>query len=903
MPDNPQKPENPEKAAEEHSGNTTPVDPDHAQSYPDESFGETMITTPDRSDDTYIIFEDLREVVGIKPENTLKKFENLKTIGVGGVGSVMGAHDPVLGRDLAIKVLRPRFRNKRKPIERFIREAKASAQIEHPNIVPIHDLGVLEDVGAYFTMKKVEGENLDQIIEKIRDKNPEYRRKYNLMRMLEIFISICQGVAFAHSRGIIHRDLKPENVMIGDFGEVLVMDWGLVKHLDEIPSDEEKEAEERGKSRIDITAEVENTNPMLTIEGSISGTPMFMSPEQAKGQVSQIDRQSDIYCLGVILYSILTHERSPFDTVDGGLREVLDAVVSADYLPPRKRASHTKVPRELEAICLKAMAKNKKERYKHTEDLIEDIRNYISGFPVSAYQDHFLTTFWKFCKRHPVISTTISALVLTIVIFVIIIQSYRHFEYCHYMAAAEKYLIEGNKDYKEARDLQLKLNEIHSKTTTLAKSPLEIKTEKKLRISHSEMLNNYELALMLFSKVEEFCSNDTKVNNYIEDIYRNRIRFSILREDYEVTKKLKDQIMVGVNNDSSKLTDSERKIMKMLDDIIAGKGFLEINTTPVQAEVYMWELKENSLGIIRPTSPKELGLTPIPGFDIAKGSYLLTIEAKGYPIVRYPVKLNHGETVKTSIFLPKTVPEGMVYIPAGPFYVGGEYSRNTRLHRVNLPGFFIKQYEVTFGEYLKFWKQIKDPKFKQKYRGRIRFKHDEYYFLNAWNDRGKLFPTLNENLPVTGISHQAASAYCAWFSKKTGMTCRLPSANEWEKAARGVDGRNFVWGNKYFSTYAYIFDNTQAHKMYGIPAPPGSLPYDRSIYGVYDMGGNVREYTSTKFPPPSPFYRLKGASAHTTRRFVYCAYSSDTPVVPTDIGFRYVIPLDHAEKTSKPKKQ
>ena len=182
------------------------------------------------SSETRLSPEKLREVLGVPSGDRLQDYGELSTIGIGGVGAVFAAHEPGLNRDVALKLLRPQYRNKTERIEAFIREARATAQIDHPNIVPVHRMGVFDDVGVYFSMKRVEGETLRMILAKLAEDRSGYRRRYSLRRLIEIFIGACNGVAFAHRHGILHCDLKPGNLMVGDYGEVLVMDWGMARY-------------------------------------------------------------------------------------------------------------------------------------------------------------------------------------------------------------------------------------------------------------------------------------------------------------------------------------------------------------------------------------------------------------------------------------------------------------------------------------------------------------------------------------------------------------------------------------------------------------------------------------------------------------------------------------------------
>lgn len=362
---------------------------------------------------------NLQKSLGLKQYSDPGYYGEISILGKGGGGIVLEGFDFNLGRKVAIKILQQKKCNSPESLERFLREARATAQLEHPNIVPIHHIGVDSTWGLYFTMKKLEGEDLDLILSKLKAGDEKYLEKYTLSNLLNIFADVCNGVAYAHSKGIMHRDLKPENIFVGNFGEVLVLDWGLVRNLRDFKGKhraktkiECEKTSDSSKSKYDkvkITLD-DSQDPELTVEGYISGTPYYMSPEQMAGNNNKIDHRSDIYTLGVILYQILTLEL-PFKA--GNIQELMNAVISGKYLTPRKAASGRKIPKELEAITNKAMSFNPDNRYQNVEELHKDIQNYFDDFPLMAMRYSPLSRFWKLCLRHKILSVSITAVMLT----------------------------------------------------------------------------------------------------------------------------------------------------------------------------------------------------------------------------------------------------------------------------------------------------------------------------------------------------------------------------------------------------------------------------------------------------------------------------------------------------------
>ncbi len=369
-----------------------------------------------------------------RPTDLGERYLVRREIGRGGIARVWLAHDQNMNRDVAVKeLLSASLKEKRgthashtasSSERRFLREARLTGKLEHPGIIPIYEIGERPDGSSYYTMKFVRGEPLSKIIKRLNESTSlsADKQRRERLKLISVLIDVCDAIAYANKQGVVHRDLKPHNIMVGEFGETLVLDWGMAKDL----YDEDSIANEELEERIDMLGSISDSDAhqergsSLTVGGEILGTPAYMSPEQADGNFDQIDQVSDVYGLGAILYEILTGYppyypiRSPYS-----LLEKLRSRVQPDNLADK----HSELAPDLISICQKAMMMERKERYQNAEALGKDLQRWREGRPVSVHQYSTLQATKRFILRNKtVVGVGASACVLMVLTVILLLQ-------------------------------------------------------------------------------------------------------------------------------------------------------------------------------------------------------------------------------------------------------------------------------------------------------------------------------------------------------------------------------------------------------------------------------------------------------------------------------------------------
>ncbi len=671
------------------------------------------------------------------------------------MAEVRRVHDRQLGRNVAFKLIHARVGV---DPARFAEEARITASLQHPGIVPVHDAGQLADGRSWFTLQEVHGQTLAEVLD------------WPLRRLIGVFVRVCETVAYAHAQGVLHRDLKPSNLMLGAYGEVFVLDWGLAAAL------------------------VSDGGP-----SEIAGTPAYMAPEQARGEVLGV--AADIYALGAVLYQILTRH-PPYSGATP--RDVLRAVLAGPPPPPTGE-----LPPELVALCLAAMARDPGARPGHAEALADAARSWLDG-------------------------------------------AQRREEALAVVADAEALAPAIEADKAAAAALRERANSMLRGDPSLGdrESAWELQERAAGHEHDAEAADAHRLRL-LHAAVSR-CPELPEARARLADQYRRLLDDAEATHDRAGTARY--EALLAAHDDG--------RHARHLD----GSDAVTLQTDlPATVEIYRYVERKRRL------VPEHIRTLPAPldAPALPRGSYLLVIRGPS-SAVRYPVALGRGEhwrairagepTPTPILIPPQALPDEQVYVPAGWFWAGGdrEAAFSVPGRRVWVDGFVIQRFPVSLREYLDFLDALvavgrEEEAWRHAPRERAGTSGASGEATVGRGSDGRFVPLPDADgdlwqldWPVTLINWEDASAFAAWRSARDGLAWRLPFELEWEKGARGVDGRFYPWGNEFDRSFACTRD---AHASRPLPAPIDSFPDDQSPYGVRGMAGNVRTWCQDLFSP------------------------------------------------------
>ena len=328
----------------------------------------------------------------------------------GGLGQIWKVRESPTGRTVLVKQLRPDLADDGDLLERFVTEGRVTAQLEHPNIVPVYRVAEhTNEIPPYYVMRWIQGKTLDDEVKEFHTAElSSSERRQRWRTLVQRMVSVCEAVAYAHARGVLHRDIKPSNIIVGEFGETHLLDWGLAKVVDD-PDD---------PSSVAISGDGAGHE---TLAGTQLGSPLWMAPEQARGDIANIDQRSDVYGLGATLFTVLTGESPHKLGQQKTIKEVMDAILNEPT--PIATQVFPDTPPGLAAICVKAMQKEPDKRYASVKELIADLEHWLSNEPISAYREPILHRLARYAITHPTRSAIVAGLSQAAFVGIIVVVS------------------------------------------------------------------------------------------------------------------------------------------------------------------------------------------------------------------------------------------------------------------------------------------------------------------------------------------------------------------------------------------------------------------------------------------------------------------------------------------------
>ncbi len=812
-----------------------------------------------------------------------KKYEVSGKLGQGGVGEVLLVEDRDLERSVAMKRLLPQPGGTvaQETLSRFLHEAQTTGQLEHPNIVPVHDVGLDSQGQLYFTLKYVRGLSLRQVIrgimrnDKLEKNGPLFRHAYSPRKMLEILMGVCQGIAFAHSKRVIHRDLKPENIMLGSFGEVLVMDWGLAKNLGPLTRDE-------AAGRQTVLIGSPSANASLTMEGAIAGTPAYMSPEQAEGKISELDERTDIYALGAMLYEILSGH-APYE--GGDAMDVLRRVTQEPPPPVKTGApGFQPIPRELKAICEKAMQRRPADRYRTAMAMLHDLEAYLENRTVSACPDTALQRLGKWARRNKrqVSAAAVSAAAV-LALAVGSWYAYREANIRRLVTQASERADAGKRSFEQSRSATASVSNDDpyrgqmvaslqrgsdreyraalNQSNNLLLEVLDIapKNRRAREMLARNCMELWRLALaeknpdLMQATRAEVIRYAGAANPYLDEL-NGRGTVSIILDPPETEAYLYSyEALQATSKDGNALPPRLIPVPYDVQKQQPDRAFLEAERERARSGPAVIE-PAHSIFRIEALASAKVGVGKVQIASLAPGSYVLFLHAPDRVDVRLPFFLPRHGKVEQKVELPKPadVPPGFVYVAGGVTTVGGDTAGAPPPRSFTLKPLLIYHDELTMRDYADFLQELLhhgNPALVKAY-----LPQDFGKPLAVLSPHGELMPPNGKpsehfsNSPVRGVSFNAANAYIAWRSKRDGLQYRLPHDWEWEAVCRGTDGRKFSWGDLPGKGLAVV---TQGYGDRGANISWKWEDYkDEAPWGiVHNMAGGAAEWTDSLYDP------------------------------------------------------
>ncbi|MBI4575220.1 MAG: SUMF1/EgtB/PvdO family nonheme iron enzyme [Planctomycetes bacterium] len=784
-----------------------------------------------------------------------EKYELGEEIGRGGLGRVVAAKDRDIGREVALKLMLEGAPSEW--VARFRFEGSVTGRLQHPHIVPVYDVGVLPDQGRgrrqiYFAMKRIEGVDMGRVLRELGEGT--HAGPWTRRRLVEALRDVCRAVAYAHSKGVIHRDLKPSNVMLGEFGEVLVVDWGLAK----VSGSEDGRCPESAR----------DSPAWATLEGEVMGTPAYMPPEQAEGRIAEVDARSDVYALGAMLYEVLCY-RPPYSARSA--EGILTQVLTRAPLPPSERRTAEgggeTVPEALEAICLRAMAREKAERYARAQDLADELSAWLEGAKdrerqqknaeAAVAEGERLRAEWEGRKGQV---QTLKAEV----------ERLGKEVPAHAPVEAKRTLWDARRRLREARTAVTAAfgaaNAAYGAALTAVSDHAAARAGKcalfLARYLEAEKAGNDEGRLLNRQLVQQYdpggwtarldprgtlsLSTAAHACDCLRPLLAGvlEVRFA---EDCRVPWR-EGQACPG-----EALGDEDRPVpaLTLPEGVSWGHG-PGCERRPVEDATVRLSCYEEEDERLRPVFVRELGRTPITDVELPGGSYLCELTHPGYAPVRLPARIDRDGAWRQDVTLYRAdeIPAGFCYVPGGPFRFGEERAGVGWREERRTQDLFVARVGVTVGEYIEFLNDldIEEARSRAPRDGETRFLVEEGgRFRLHRQGEGAPVP-LSTDCPVLGVSWFDALACSAWRSRRDGRVYRLLHEEEFEKAARGVDGRTHPWGERYDGTFS---NTTVSHAAGPRPVAAGSFEVDESPYGIRDLAGNME--TCCLNAPENPY--------------------------------------------------